>query len=79
MTLFASQGGMSTGQREFTIVMIKVDMIPTGGVMTGRAVRAKLSIVIVILLMTGVAIHRRASELLIDMTGLTRDFRMPAL
>ena len=79
MALLASQGCMGPGQRKVSAVVIEVDMIPTGGVMTGRAVRAKFSTVIVILLMTGIAIHWRAFELLIYMTCLTGNFRMPAL
>lgn len=79
MTLFASQGGVNTGQREITIVMIKVDMIPTGGVVTGCTVCAKFSSVIIISLMTRIAIQGHAFELLIDVARLTKDFRMPAV
>ena len=68
MASLASQGGVGAGQREVRAVMIEVNMIPTGGVVAGRTVGAKFSIVIVILLMAGIAIHRRALELLIYMT-----------
>ena len=66
MTFFAGQGCVGTGQRKFTAVVIKVNMIPAGGVMTGRTVCAKIPIVIIVFLMTGITIHRRAFELLID-------------
>jgi hypothetical protein len=74
MTSLASQGCVGTGQRKVRAVMLEVNMIPAGGVVTGRTVSAKFSIVIVILLMTGIAIHWRASELFIYMTRLTGDF-----
>ena len=79
MTLLASYICVSTSQWELTFVMIEVDMIPTGGVMAGRAVGAKFSTVIVILLMTRIAVHRRTFELLIYVARLTGHFRMPAL
>jgi hypothetical protein len=68
MAFLASQGRVGAGQREVRAVMIEVNMIPTGGVVAGRTVCAKFSIVIVILLMAGITSHRRAFELFIYMT-----------
>ena len=47
--------------------------------MTGRAIRAELTIVFVIPLMAGKTVCRRAFELLVDMAGLASYFRMLAL
>lgn len=79
MALLASQGGVSTSQWKVTAVVIKVDMVPAGGIVTGRTVFTKLPIVLVILLMTRIAICRRVFELLIYMARLASHFRMPAL
>ena len=51
MTLFASHGGVCAGQREFAFVVVKIDMVPAGGVVTGRTVFAELTIVSIISLM----------------------------
>jgi hypothetical protein len=59
---------MGTGQRKFSAVMIEIHMVPTGGIMTGGTVCAKISVVIDVLLMAGIAIHWRTFKLLIDMT-----------
>jgi len=58
---------MSTGEWEFAAVMIEIHMVPTGRVMTGRTVCAKIAIMVIILLMTRIAIHGRAFELVIYM------------
>jgi hypothetical protein len=47
MTLLASSGRVGTGQGEVTVVMIKIHMIPTARVMTGRTILAVLTILIV--------------------------------
>ena len=70
MALLASDSHMSARQREVTAAMIEVGILPTGRVMTGSAIRTKLSIVCVIPLMAGIAVCRRALELLVDMARL---------
>ena len=67
MTFFASQGRVGAGQRKVRAIMIEVNLIPTGGVVTGRTVSTKFSIVIVISLMAGITIRWRAFELFIYM------------
>ena len=65
MTFLTSQRCVGAGQWKVRAVMIEVNMIPTGGVVAGRAVCAKFSIMVVILLMAGIAIRWRAFELFI--------------
>jgi len=79
MALLTGQGCMGTGQWKIAVVMIKIHMIPTGGVMTGRTVFTKLPIMIVISLMTRIAIRGRAFELLIYVARLASHFHMPTL
>jgi hypothetical protein len=68
VTFLASCSRMSAGQGEVAAAVIEGGIFPTGGVMTGRTVRAKLPVVPVILLMARVTICWRAFELLVDMT-----------
>ena len=56
MTFLASQRGMLTRQWEVALVVVKGNVIPTRRVMAERAIRAELSIMSIILLMTGVTI-----------------------
>ena len=51
MTSRAIQVGVAACQREVGTVMIKRGVIPVIGRMTSRAIRAKLSVMLVILLM----------------------------
>jgi hypothetical protein len=78
MAFFAGHRGMGTGQWEFTTIVIKAHMIPTGGIMTDRTILAILPIVGIILLMAGKTILRRTFELLIHMARFTTDFYMLA-
>lgn len=77
MTAFAGHG-MPTRQREIGPVMIKVHLIPTGRVMADRAVAAVLAAMRVILLVTGKAVGWRAQEYLVEMAGLTGNFKVLA-
>ena len=79
MTFFASHRHMGAGQWELTAVMIKVHVIPTGGIMTDGAILAILSIMGIILLMTRITVLGCAFELIIHMTGRASDFRVLAL
>ena len=53
--------------------MIKVHIIPSAWVMAGTTIRAKLSIVVVIVCMTGITIRRRAFVNTIDMARAALD------
>jgi len=59
------------GQLEGGIIVIEYGRLPAAGRVAGRAVRAKLAIVRVILEMAGDAVHWRAFELSVDVTILT--------
>jgi hypothetical protein len=63
-------------QREFGEVVVEVGILPIGGCVTDRAVCAVFAVVFVILLMAGVAVHRRAFELPVDMAFVTLRFHM---
>lgn len=71
MTLLTCQARVGAGQREVAEVVVKVCIMPIRGVMAGGAIGAVLTVVIIILLMTGITIHRRASGLPVYMTRLT--------
>lgn len=79
MTFFTGQRRMGTRQWELTAIMIKVHVIPTGGIMTDGTILAILSIVGIILLMTRITVLGCAFELIIYMTGCASDFRVLAL
>ena len=70
MTFRAIHVGVATCQREIGTVVIKRGVIPVIGRMTGRAIRAKLPIMLIVLLMAGVAICGRTFEHIVDMTLL---------
>ena len=70
---------MGAGQWELSAIMVKVHMVPTGGVMTDRTILPILSIMRVVLLMARITILRRAFELLIHMARFTGDACMLAL
>jgi len=56
--------------------VVKACAFPIIRGVTGGAVRAKLAVVFVILLMTGIAVGGRAFENIIHMTLFTLNFRM---
>ena len=76
MTTRASHAGMRARQLEGRKIMVKTGRLPGAGGMAGRAIRAELSLVVVVLLMTGIAILRRAFEDAVHMTRLTRHINM---
>ena len=78
MTFLTSHAHVSAGQGEPALIMIEVHVIPTRGVMTGRAILPKLSIVLIVQLVTGITILRSSLELMIDMARLTSYIYMPA-
>jgi len=63
MTALTSHIHMGAGQREITKVVVKVRALPTSRVMAGSAIPAKLSIMGVLLQVTGIAIWRRGCEI----------------
>lgn len=73
MAILTRQSCMRARQREFAAIMIKFSILPIGGGMAGGTIGSILSIMLVILFVTGIAVHRRACELSICMTRLTRD------
>jgi hypothetical protein len=74
MTLLTGQPRVLARQWKGTQVVIEIGILPIRGVMTSGAIRAKLTIMFIILLVAGVAIHRGAFELSIHMAGLTINF-----
>ncbi|OIN88161.1 MAG: hypothetical protein AUJ21_11330 [Anaerolineae bacterium CG1_02_58_13] len=76
MATRASHAGMRARQLEGRKIMVKTGRLPGAGGMAGRAIRAELSLVVVVLLMTGIAILRRAFEDAVHMTRLTRHINM---
>ena len=79
MALLTGQIRMRARQRKVTEAVIEACIVPISGVMTGPAIRAILSIVLIILLVAGVTIGGRTFELLVDMTRLTCYLGMFAL
>ena len=71
MAIFAANLDVRPSQREITEVVIKGGVFPIEGCMTGSAVRTKATIMLIILLMTGIAISGCALERVILMTFLT--------
>ena len=67
---------MGAGQWKLRAIMVKVHMVPTGGVMTDRTILPILSIMRVVLLMARITILRRTFELIIHMAGFARDAHM---
>ena len=78
MAALTSHTHMPTCQWKITAIMIEIRILPIGWVMTRGTIRAILTIMFIILLVTGITIGRRAYELSVYMTGLTGDFRMLA-
>jgi hypothetical protein len=69
---------MTSVQRKGSIVVVEGDIPPVAGVMAGGAVRAELTIVPVIVCMTGIAVLRRTSEHAICVTYGTLNAGMTA-
>ena len=78
MAIFTANLGMRTRQREVGTGMVKGCVSPALRGMTARAVRAKRSVVFIILLMAGITVCGRAFENFVDVALLTGDFRMSA-
>jgi len=74
MTALAIHASMASCQRELREIVIEVDMIPAGWVMTRRAIASILAAVRIILIVTGVAVSWRALIYVVDMTGCTGNF-----
>lgn len=62
---------MRARQREVTEVVIEFGVLPTGRVMTGRAIRAVLSIMLILLPVAGIAVCWRPLEQVVDMAVVT--------
>ncbi len=69
---------MTSTQREVRAVVVEIGILPTGGVMTGVTFHAKLAIMLIVLLVTGVTFAGCAFEHIIPMTGFASHFRMLA-
>lgn len=67
MTAFTGHIRVGACQREVAAVMIKANIVPIGRIVAGSAIRAKLPVMVVILLMAGVTIGGCALELFVDM------------
>ena len=78
MAFLAGHTGMCAGEREVRFVVIERHVIPTGGPVTCRTVRAKLAVVGVVLFVTGVAIRRRAFEDIVEVTLRARHIGVSA-
>lgn len=59
---------MYARQREVAFAVIKCRVVPFIRRMAGRAIRAELTVVLIVLLMAGIAIRWRPFEYIIDMT-----------
>ena len=71
MTAFTGYTSMSTGQWELRPVVIEIDVIPTRGIMTGGAIPAELTVMSILLLMTGKAVRGCACKYMVAMARLT--------
>ncbi len=76
---FASHIAMRARQREGTARVIKNGVPPIGWCVTGRTVRAKAAIVLIILRVAGITIRGRALIDIVLVTILARSFRMFSL
>lgn len=68
--MLAFHACMPAGQREAGAVVIKIYVVPTGGIMAERTIVTVLAAVGILLLVTGIAVCRRTLENFVDMTGL---------
>lgn len=71
MTAFTRNSHVRAGQRELRKVVIKTGVFPIRWLMTGSAIRAVTSAMLIILLMAGIAILWGTLEHLVDMALLT--------
>ena len=71
MAVLTSQSHMRARQREVAEVMIEIGIMPIGRIVAGSTVRAILTVVLIIPLMAGVAVHGRAFVLPVHMAGFT--------
>ena len=78
VTLLTGDTHMRARQREVGKVMIEVGILPFIRRVTATTVRAKLTVVFVVLLMAGVTIGGRTCEDIILMTTFAGDSRVPA-
>ena len=78
VTLLTGDTHMRARQREVGEVVIEVRILPVIRGVTAPAVRAKLAVVFVILLMAGVTIGGRACKDIILMTTFAGDARVSA-
>ena len=78
MTLLALHARMRARQREVGAAVVEGGAIPTRGGMAGRTVRAKLTVMLIILLMAGITIGGRTFEDIIDMALLAFHIRVLA-
>lgn len=76
MTALASHVHMRAGQREVAAAVVKGGILPIRGVMAGGAVRAELTVVFVILAVTGIAVGGCAFVHVIYMALFTAHFRV---
>ena len=79
MAAFTGYTSVTAGQGEHRAIVIEIYVIPARGIMTGRTVPAKLTVVSILLLMAGIAIGWRAHKYIVTMAGLTRSLGMFAL
>lgn len=68
MATVTGYGNMRARQRETAQVVVERYAFPIVRGMAGRALRAKLAVVFIILLVTGITIRGRALENSVDMT-----------
>ena len=78
MTLFAGHIRMTAREREWTLVVIEIDIIPTAWVMTQRTVGAVLSIMFIILFVAGITVCGGVFIDAVLVACLTRSFGMLA-
>lgn len=67
---------MTTCQREVAAIMIEVSVVPVGGIMACGTVTAILTLMFVILPVTGIAVLGCTLKDSIHVTGFTRHFGM---
>lgn len=78
MTLLASQAHMRTGQWEVAAAVVEGRILPIRWVVTGGTVRAKLTVVFIVLSMAGVTIRGRARKNIVLVAILTGCICVPA-
>ena len=76
VTALALHAGMPACQWEVAAVVVEIRILPIGGVMAGSTICAVPAIVLIVLPVTGIAVHRCAFVLPVDMARLAVCFRM---